>query len=611
MVKRQSGHRVVLLLFFLLQAMLLGGRASAATHQTRVLVLHSTRQDTQLALLADRDLPRILTNRLGRPVDYYAEYMDAARIPDAQHQRALRDFLYRKYRGQSFDLVIAMEDAAWQFVRTHGDKLFPGTPIVFTSTDRNVQRRRNATGVISRVDLSTTLDLALKLQPEVSRVFVVSGASSRDKFYENLARTQLRSFERRVTFTYLAGLRRADLERRVAKLPERSIVYYLLVYQDGNGENLNPLDFLDRLTALANRPTYSWVDSTMNHGVVGGRLRDQSALVQAVAEKSVRVLRGERPNVIPVSTNDLNVAQLDWRQLQRWHISESLVPSGTRISYRQPEPSNRDSGYSLATVLPVSLLIALVAGLVIQRWRRRHAPSNGFGSVIEAARIEARTRHLSRRLLEAQEAEWARIALELHDDISQQAALVAINLQRAMDSARGRQKRTRQLVREALLCAKSLSRSAHDLSHQLHPATLRLVGLVGALAQLQRDLSRPGVAITVSAENVAPTLPDDIALCLFRVAQEALHNAIKHSGSRNIKVHLTGGNEQLMLTIADDGRGFDVAVATGKGLGLLSMNERVDAVGGTLNVVSRQGAGTRLDVSVPFTAPQAATMYAS
>jgi signal transduction histidine kinase len=611
MVMRQSGHWVVLLLFFLLQAMLLGGRASAATHQTRVLVLHSTRRDSQLALLSDRDLPRILSNRLGRPIDYYAEYMDSARIPDSQHESALRDFLYRKYRRQRFDLVIAMEDAAWQFVRKYGDKLFPGTPIVFTSTDRNVQRRRNATGVISRVDLSGTLDLALKLQPAVSRVFVVSGASSRDKFYENLARAQLRSFERRVTFTYLAGLGRTDLERRVATLPERSIVYYLLFYQDGNGENLNPLNFLDRLTAIANRPTYSWVDSTLNHGVVGGRLRDQSALIQAVADKSIRVLRGERPNTIPVSTSDLNVAQLDWRQLQRWHISESLVPSGTGVAYRPAEPALRDRGYLFTAVLPLSLLLALVAGFVVQRRRRRDTRNDGLGSLIAAARLDDRSRHLSRRLLDAQEGEWARIALELHDDISQQAALLAIDLERAIDSARGRQKRTRRLVREALLRAKSLSRSAHDLSHQLHPATLRLVGLVGALAQLQRDLSRPGVAITVSAESVAPTLPDDIALCLFRIAQEALHNALKHSGARNIRVHLTGGNGQLMLTIADDGRGFDVDAATGKGLGLLSMNERVGAVGGTLNVFSRQGAGTRLEVSAPFAAPRAAGMRAS
>jgi signal transduction histidine kinase len=97
-----------------------------------------------------------------------------------------------------------------------------------------------------------------------------------------------------------------------------------------------------------------------------------------------------------------------------------------------------------------------------------------------------------------------------------------------------------------------------------------------------------------------PALPDDIALCLFRVAQEGLHNAIKHSGARNIGVRLSGDNEHVMLTVTDDGCGFDVGAATGKGLGLLSMTERVGAVRGTLHVVSGQDVGTRVEVSVPL-----------
>jgi signal transduction histidine kinase len=312
-----------------------------------------------------------------------------------------------------------------------------------------------------------------------------------------------------------------------------------------------------------------------------------------------------------MSTIDQSVQQVDWRELQRWHISEARVPAGTRTLYRQPEPAHGRTAYVLTAMLALSLFIALAAGLVVQRRRRRHVHSDGVGQVLEAARSEDRTRHLSRRLLEAQEEEWARIALELHDDISQQAALLTMDLQRAIDSARGRQNGMKRFIRDALLRAKTLSTSAHDLSHQLHPSTLRLVGLVGALAQLQRDLSRSGVTITVSAEHVTPTLPDDVALCLFRVAQEGMHNAIKHSGARNIAVRVNGDNDVLTLTVADDGRGFDVAAATGKGLGLLSMNERVGALRGTFHVVSQQNAGTRVEVSVPVAARQRSTRFAS
>jgi signal transduction histidine kinase len=95
-------------------------------------------------------------------------------------------------------------------------------------------------------------------------------------------------------------------------------------------------------------------------------------------------------------------------------------------------------------------------------------------------------------------------------------------------------------------------------------------------------------------------LPDDIALCLFRIAQEAMQNAIKHSGARTLRVQLKGHDEAIALKIIDDGNGFDVSAAAGKGLGLISMHERAESVGGTLRVVSRKGAGTRLQVTVPF-----------
>jgi signal transduction histidine kinase len=594
MVKRQ-----LWLVLLSVTAFLATKVAWAASGQPRVLVVHSTRQETQLSLLTDRDVPRILSNRLSRPVDYYAEYIDAARIPGLQHERAFRDFLRAKYRSQRFDLVIAMQDVAWDFVRKYRSALFPGTPIVFFSRNRNVPRPVNSTGVVSELNLRGTLDFALTLQPETRQVFVVTGASNRDKVYENLARAQLRGFESRVALTYLAGLPRTELERRVATLPEASIVYYLLFYRDGNGENQHPVEILARLTALANRPMYSWVDSTMDHGVVGGRLSDQSSLIQAVADTAVRVLKGERADTIPISTSDVTVAQVDWRQLQRWQINESRVPAGTSVLFRQDVP--HDDDVQLAALWPVPFVVVLIAAMAVWTQRRRKTHGDAHGSPFGKIRLEDRLRDLGRRLLKAQEEERSRIALELHDDVSQQAVALAIDLQRINDSAQGP---TQKIVRDAQKRVKSLLKSVHDLSHRLHPANLRLVGLLGALGQLQRDLSRPGITITVSSESVAAILPDDIALCLFRIAQEAMQNAIKHSGARNIKVQLKGDNEAIALKIIDDGAGFDVDAAAGRGLGLISMHERAESVGGTLRVVSRKGAGTRLQVTVPFRTPQ-------
>jgi len=152
------------------------GVAWAASGQLRVLVVHSTRQDTQLPLQTDHDLPRILNTRLSQTVDYYAEYIDAPRIPTLQNERAFRDYLRAKYRNQRFDLVIAMQDVAWDFVRKYRSVLFPRTPIVFSSRNRNVARPVNSTGVVAEINLRGTLDFALTLQPNTKQVFVVSGA---------------------------------------------------------------------------------------------------------------------------------------------------------------------------------------------------------------------------------------------------------------------------------------------------------------------------------------------------------------------------------------------------------------------------------------------------
>jgi len=107
------------------------------------------------------------------------------------------------------------------------------------------------------------------------------------------------------------------------------------------------------------------------------------------------------------------------------------------------------------------------------------------------------------------------------------------------------------------------------------------------------------VTITFTHKGVPPTLPPDLTLCLFRVVQEALQNANKHSQARNVSVDLTGTSDGIALTIVDDGVGFDVDAAWRRGLGLISVRERVEAIGGTFGLRSSPGAGTRLKVSVP------------
>jgi signal transduction histidine kinase len=237
--------------------------------------------------------------------------------------------------------------------------------------------------------------------------------------------------------------------------------------------------------------------------------------------------------------------------------------------------------------LPLMFLAALIA-------ERRDGET-------ELRRSYARIQDLASRLITAQEIERTRIARELHDDVSQQLALLSVELQQLGDELPAHIQELRARTRGLWDQSNAIAVSVHDLSHQLHPLKLDVIGLVPAIASLRSELTaHHGLAIAFRHEGVSGAIPRDVALCLYRIVQEALRNAIKHSGAREVTVDLTASSDGLALTIADDGGGFDADAAEHEGLGLASMRERLEPVGGTLVIRSKPGAGTRIEVTVPY-----------
>jgi len=220
---------------------------------------------------------------------------------------------------------------------------------------------------------------------------------------------------------------------------------------------------------------------------------------------------------------------------------------------------------------------------------------------IQIERSQQALRMVSRRLIQAQEEERMRLARELHDDINQRLALVATRLDRATQDVADAP-RLRQEVDEAVNQIADLARDVQSLSHRLHSSQLELLGLERAAAALCRDLAeQQAITIDFDAGHIARYLPPEISLCLFRVLQEALQNAVKHSGSRHVGVALRNGTDRIDLTIRDAGIGFDPEEARWRnGLGLTSMRERLTLVGGQLSIDSAPGRGTTIEARVPF-----------
>jgi PAS domain S-box-containing protein len=209
---------------------------------------------------------------------------------------------------------------------------------------------------------------------------------------------------------------------------------------------------------------------------------------------------------------------------------------------------------------------------------------------------------VSGRLITAQEEERARIARELHDDLSQRMAMLEIALDQLKQKLSETAPSTRDQVSNVEEIASEISSDIHHLSHRLHPSKLYNLGLVATLHGLCKELSDQfGLKIHFSYLNIPRTLPNDISLCLYRVSQESLSNVVKHSGAREAKLDLSCDGTDVNLCISDSGVGFDLIAAKEKaGLGLVSMRERLRLVGGQLWVESELSHGTRIHARVPL-----------
>jgi signal transduction histidine kinase len=196
----------------------------------------------------------------------------------------------------------------------------------------------------------------------------------------------------------------------------------------------------------------------------------------------------------------------------------------------------------------------------------------------------------------AQQDERRHIARELHDDVNQRLALLAIGIEQASVLSGDRTVGAR--LHDLWVETTGISRSVHDLSRTLHSSTSGVLGLVPAIRALSRDLSAKGLRVTVVADDRGIDLPQSSTLCLFRVAQEALGNVLKHSGIRNATLTLSDTARSVRLLVEDHGRGFEPLMQH-DGLGLLSMRERVAIVGGELLIRAQPGEGTVVDARVP------------
>jgi PAS domain S-box-containing protein len=261
--------------------------------------------------------------------------------------------------------------------------------------------------------------------------------------------------------------------------------------------------------------------------------------------------------------------------------------------------------------LRVSHRMARPDGSVIwvERTGRAHFNAQGkmlrivgmVADITESKQVEAALADVSRRLIDAQEQERRRIARELHDDIGQRLALLAVKLEQLhrdpldLPEVRIRMGELREQASE-------IATDIQTLSHELHSTKLEYLGAVAAMRGHCQELAeQTKVKVDFMSHGLPSPLPPDISLCLFRVLQEALRNAVKHSGARQVEVGLWGTPDEVHLSVSDRGVGFDSEAAKrGRGLGLVSMEERLKLHKGMLSIESQPKRGTTVHARVPL-----------
>jgi signal transduction histidine kinase len=578
-----------------------------------VLAIYLGEEEFPTNPVLDRAIREALTSRSDIRVDYFSEFLETERFSAALGSETLRDYIRSKYRARRIDLVIAMTDQVLQFVLDHREELFPDAPIVFTGLGLPPETTRLAGRGITGVRVSNaygaTLKLALDLHPSTEQVFVV--AHSPNERSVEIVRAELSGFSRQVRLTFIDEGTVPRLLAAVRAVPQRSLILYIWHAQDEPG-NVKYSDEFARLVAQAAAvPVYGTSDFYVGSGIVGGVMRETSETGSRAGEIALQVLRGTRAQDIPIE-NARVVPTFDWRQILRWRIDSSRLPPESDIRFKTPTAWESYRWYIVGTLVVVAAQLLLIAGLLTERASRRRAEAAIRRSEASLRTSYERIRHMAGRLINAQEAARADIARDLHDDVCQQLVYVSMGVSTLKNSSGDIQgAQTQQAFSELERDTLGTFEGIRRLSHDLHPASLRLLGLAPALKTHCAEVGkRHNVEVAFKSADLGDLHPD-IAVCFFRIAQESLRNGVIHGEAKRFDVSLARFGKHIEMTVTDDGRGFDLEAVhqNGGGLGLVSMEERAHVVGGGVQIITGVGQGTTIRVRGPVEPPKLTPLH--
>jgi signal transduction histidine kinase len=355
---------------------LLGMSASghADGDHKRVMILHSVGREFRPWNVYAKDIRAELDRQTRWPIDVQEHSLVAARSGDPRAEELFVEYIKALYVGAPPDLIVSIGAPSAAFFQRRRKDLFPTTPIVFTVLeDRRVQYSNlteNDTVVSARNDFRFLFESYLGIAPDTKIIAIINGNSPNEQFWQGELRRELKPLEDRIEIRWYDKLSYEDTLKQTASLPPHSAIFWYQMVVDAAGVAHEGDRALTRLYATADAPIFTHDDAFFGQEIIGGPMFSALDLSRKATAVAMRILGGEKAGDIKTAVNNFVAPKYDWRELQRWNISESRLPPDSTIYFREPTAWERYS-WQIASIVAVILTQAGLISVLLREHRRR------------------------------------------------------------------------------------------------------------------------------------------------------------------------------------------------------------------------------------------------
>ena len=386
--------RVRALIAALAMALLLAtlGQSQAADPEPkRVLML----QSFGLRFKPWTDYAEAFRSELSRqskaPIDFLDHTLLTARVDDDEALAPFVDYLLALYAKKAPDLIVALGAPAAEFVQRYRARIFPNTPMLFTAVEaRRVQYDKlteNDTVAAAAHDFPAAIETILQVLPGTKVIAVVNGASPNEVFWQRVLERELAPLSGRVELRWYNRLSFENILRDAASLPPHSAIFWHLMSVDAAGVTHEGITALHRLSSAANAPIFSYLDGFFDGSIVGGSMHSVEEGMVVAAAAAIRILNGEKAGDIKVPPSRFKLPRFDWRQMQRFGISDSNLPPGSTVYFREPTVWERYSWQIVLIIAVILVQAGLILALLGEHRRRQLAEVQSRQRMAELAHV--------------------------------------------------------------------------------------------------------------------------------------------------------------------------------------------------------------------------------